>query len=186
MTKRTTDHTVTAGEQVASNNKTKESKPLILIAGDSIITDINGWMLSRTSRVKVHSFSGADTSDMHDFMKPLVKKKSSRIIVNCGTNDLASNQVQNIAMNIKNLENIDRTVSGLTLIRDDGLASKAAQLNTKLRSLLGKGIDFIEHNNVEKGHLNGSRLHLNKRGNGRLAFNFIQYIKNLRAKKQGS
>ena len=59
-------------------------------------------------------------------------------------------------------------------------------MNSKLRSLLGKDIDFIEHNNVEKGHLNGSRLHLSKRGTGRLAFNFIQYIKNLRAEKQGS
>ena len=148
-------------------------------------------MLSRTSRVKVHSFSGADTSDMHDFLKPLIKKKPSRIIVHCGTNDLASNQVENIAMNIKNLANtiksngIDCTVSGLTL-RDDGLASKASQVNSKLRSLLGKDIDLIERNNVEKGHLNGSRLHLNRRGTGRLAFNFIQYIKNLRAKKQGS
>ena len=128
---------------------------------------------------------------MHDFLKPLIKKKPSRIIVHCGTNDLASNQVENIAMNIKNLANtikssgIDCTVSELTL-RDDGLASKASQVNSKLRSLLGKDIDFIEHNNVEKGHLNGSRLHLNRRGTGRLAFNFIQYIKNLRAKKQGS
>ena len=58
-------------------------------------------MLSRTSRVKVHSFSDADTSDMHDFLKPLINKKLSRIIVHCGTNDLASNQVENIAMNIK-------------------------------------------------------------------------------------
>ena len=120
---------------------------------------------------------------MHDFLKPLIKKKPSRIIVHCGTNDLANNQVENIAMNIKNLANT--TISGLTL-RDDGLASKASQVNSKLRSLLGKDIDFIEHNNIEKGHLNGSRLHLSRRGTGRLAFNFIHYIKDLRAKKQGS
>ena len=106
--------------------------------------------------MKVHSFSGADKSDMHDFLKPLIKKKPSRINVHCGTNDLASNQVENIAMNIKNLANaitssgIDCTVSGLTL-RDDSLASKAAQVNSKLGSLLGKDIDFIEHNSVEKG-----------------------------------
>ena len=85
VTKRTTEHTIAAGEQVASDNKAKESKPLILIAGDSIIKDINGWMLSRTSRVKAHSFSGADTSDMHNFLKPLIKKKPSRIIVHCAT-----------------------------------------------------------------------------------------------------
>ena len=53
-TKHTTEHTISAVEQVSSDNKTKESKPLILIAGDSIIKDINGWMLSRTSRMKVH------------------------------------------------------------------------------------------------------------------------------------
>ena len=94
-------------------------------------------------------------------------------------------------MNIKDLVNtiksngIDCTVSGLTL-RNDGLASKASQVNSKFRSLLGKDIDFIEHNTVEKGHLNSSRLHLNRRGTGRLAFNFIQHIKNVRAKKQGS
>ena len=58
-------------------------------------------MLSRTSRVKVHSFSGVGTSDMHDFLKPLIKKKQSRIIVHCGRNDLASNQVENISLNIK-------------------------------------------------------------------------------------
>ena len=80
---------------------------------------------------------------------------------------------------------IDCTVSGL-MVRDDGLASKATQVNSKLRSLLGKDIDFVEHNNIEKGHLNVSRLHLNRRGTGRLAFNFIQCIENLRAKKQGS
>ena len=101
VAKRTTEHTTAAGEQVASDNKAKESKLLILIVGDSIIKDINGWMLPRASRVKVHSFSGADTSNMHDFLEPLIKKKPSRIIVYCGTNDLASNQVENIAMNIK-------------------------------------------------------------------------------------
>ena len=54
--------------------------------------------------VKVHSFSGAYTSDMHDFLKPFIKKKPSRIIVHCGTKDLVSNQVENIAMNIKTLQ----------------------------------------------------------------------------------
>ena len=116
--------------------------------------------------MKVHSFSGADTSDTHDFLKTLIKKKPSRIYVHCGTNDLASNQVENTAMNIKDFANtitsngIDCTVSGLTL-RDDSLVSKASQVNSQLRSLSGKDIDFMEHNNVEKGHLNSSRLHLN-------------------------
>ena len=137
------------------------------------------------------TLSGADTSNMHDFLKPLIKKKPSRIIVHCGTNDLAINQVENIPMNIRDFANtitsngIDCTVSALTL-KDDSLAPKASQVNSQLRSLLGKDIDFIEHNNVEKGHLNSSRLHLNGRGTGRPAFNFIQYIKNLKSRRQVS
>ena len=105
-------------------------------------------MLSRTSRVKVYSFSGADTSDMHDFLKPLIKKKLSRIIAHCGTNNLASKQVQNIMMSIKDLANtitsggIDCTVSGL-MVKDDGLAYT---------------------------------LHLNKQGTGRLAFNLFNIL----------
>ena len=49
-TKRTTEHTTAAVEKVSSD-KAKESTSLILIAGDSIIKDVNGWTLSRTSRV---------------------------------------------------------------------------------------------------------------------------------------
>ena len=42
VTKLTTEHTIPAVEQVSSDNKVKESKPLVLIAEDSIIKDING------------------------------------------------------------------------------------------------------------------------------------------------
>ena len=42
LAKRTTEHTIPAVEQVSSDNKAKESKPSVLIAGDSIIKDING------------------------------------------------------------------------------------------------------------------------------------------------
>ena len=46
--------------------------------------------------------------------------------------------------------------------------------------ILGKDIKIIEHANIEIEHLNYSKLHLNKRGTGRLAYNFIQHIKDTR------
>ena len=74
--KRTTEYTAAAAEKVSSDNKAKESKPLVIIAGDSIIKDVNGWMLSGTSRVKVYSFSGADTSDMHEFLETTYQEET--------------------------------------------------------------------------------------------------------------
>ena len=54
---------------VSSNNK-----PTIVIAGDSIIKDIKGWLMTRNKRVKISSFPGANTEDMKDFLTPLLRK----------------------------------------------------------------------------------------------------------------
>ena len=43
-----------------------------------------------TGRIKVYSFSGTDTEDMSDFIKPLISRKPNEIIIHCGTNDLCS------------------------------------------------------------------------------------------------
>ena len=45
------------------NNSTQqtdnvEKKPLIIVAGDSMVKGLNGWMMSRKNNVKVHSFRG--------------------------------------------------------------------------------------------------------------------------------
>ena len=52
----------------------KRDKPLVIVAGDSMLRDINGWMMSRSNKVKIHSFSGANTSDMTHFLQSLIKK----------------------------------------------------------------------------------------------------------------
>ena len=72
----------------------KKSKPVIVIAGDSMVKNINGWMLSRAENVKVHSFSGADSNNMMDFSKPVFRKNPTRIILHYGTNDLGRHILQ--------------------------------------------------------------------------------------------
>ena len=34
----------------------KRDKPLVIVAGDSMLRDINGWKMSRSNKVKVHTF----------------------------------------------------------------------------------------------------------------------------------
>ena len=39
-------------------------KPKIIVAGDSILENLHGWMMARSKSVKIHSFPGATTEDM--------------------------------------------------------------------------------------------------------------------------
>ena len=77
--------------------------------------------MSRSKRVKVHSFPGATVSDMEDYLKPLIKNRPARIILHCRTNDLNTSQPAQIAEDIRNLvnyikaEGINCTVSELVM-----------------------------------------------------------------------
>ena len=77
--------------------------------------------MSRSKRVKVHSFPGATVSDMEDYLKPLMKKRPSIVILHFGTNDLNTSQPAQVAEDIRNLvnyikaEGIDCTVSELVM-----------------------------------------------------------------------
>ena len=41
----------------------REERPLIIVAGDSIVKGLKGWLMSRTANVKVFSFFGSTTSN---------------------------------------------------------------------------------------------------------------------------
>ena len=64
--------------------------------------------------------------------------------------------------------------------------NKVIEVNEKLRDILGKDIQIIEHSNIESSHLNNSSIHLNKKGDGKLAYNLIQDIKTYRGKESYS
>ena len=84
-------------------------------------------------------------------------------------------------MNRIKLHGIQCSVSEI-ITRGGQLEKNVAEVNKKLKNSLGKDIKIIEHANIEIEHLNYSKLHLNKRGTGRLAYNFIQHIKDTRKK----
>ena len=66
------------------------------------------------------------------------------------------------------------------LKRSDELRHKAIKVNKLLKTVLVElDVQFIEHNNINKYHLNKSGLHLSARGDAALARNLIQFINNL-------
>ena len=62
----------------------------IIIAGDSILKNLQGNKMSKNSRVKVSSFPGCTTLDMKDHVKPLLRRNPDEIIIHVGTNSLRS------------------------------------------------------------------------------------------------
>ena len=56
--------------------------------------------MSRAKRVKIYSFSDATSTEMKHFIKPLVQRKLSEIILHVGTNDVDIHSAEEVADNI--------------------------------------------------------------------------------------
>ena len=134
------------------------------------------------NNVKIDCFSGSTTEDMTDFVKPLLTKNPGHFIFHVGTNDLSCNSPDKIVDSINFLveivssKGVGCSVSNLT-VRKDRLSEKAIEVNRLLKDSIGGKICIIENTNLNESHLNGSGLHLNRRGSVALARNMINCIK---------
>ncbi|XP_048577070.1 uncharacterized protein LOC125559126 [Nematostella vectensis] len=126
----------------------------VVIAGDSIINFVKGRELSDASkRVTVKSFSGATVEDMHDYVKPILKKNPDTLVLHIGTNDLRNSEPQEVANAITDLarkieteatHEVNIAVSGLTTRSDSsdlanrvrGSFSRAGELWTQVTKKL--------------------------------------------------
>ena len=73
---------------------------------------------------------------------------------------------------------IQCVVSEITY-RDDDLWRKAKEENRMMRNDLPSDVKIIGNTNISEKHLNSSGLHLNQRGSGALALNYITYIRSI-------
>ena len=75
-----------------------------LIAGDSILNGIDERKLSKRRNVKVRNFPGATTADMKDYLKPLLRKKRTNVILHVGTNDSVNHDEGTITNDLLDLK----------------------------------------------------------------------------------
>ena len=149
--------------------------------------NLNVWMMSRRKAVKIHSFSGSIVQELDLFIKPLLARTLHHVIVLIGTNDILDKSMtaDTIADRItqigKRIEDhgIKYIISELVTRNDvSTYNNKVKSVNNKLREITAKTkIGFVEQSNIGYEHLNFGGLHLNKRGDGALALNFIHYIR---------
>ena len=55
-----------AGKDQKSRSKSRKAR--IFIAGDSMVRELTGWLMSINKSVKVYSFSGATADDMERYL----------------------------------------------------------------------------------------------------------------------
>ena len=123
---------------------------------------------------------------MLDYVRPPLRENPDHIIIHIGTNDLVSNTpagkvaelIIDLATTLKS-DSCSATISSIT-VRNDKHRNKVAQVNRSLKRLCQENnFELINHENtVTERHLNGSKLHLNKRGKTILSNNFTEAISN--------
>ena len=177
-------------EKKQKNKFEKESnpKPKVIVAGDSIVKNVQGWELSSkkdVKDVKVHEFSGAKIADMNHHLVPLLERKPDGVILHIGTSDIGVSKEENaqIADELIKLTrkvtnaNIRCTVSLLTR-RNDRFKAQVDRVNSIIRDKLKDvtKIKVIEHEQIKHSDLNRRGLHLTKSGTAKLAKNFMKHI----------
>ena len=172
----------------STKNGNKNVKKNLLIVGDSIIRDIEGWRMKKRMKsfVSVKSISGASSKAMvHHVRGCLTDLTPDRVILHCGTNSLKeeknleiiADDIINLAVSIKS-EVEEVYVSELT-IRNDNLNEKRKKVNEMLRTKCKeKDLLNIQHDNITLNMLNSKGLHLNEYGSTRLANNFCFNVSN--------
>ena len=158
-------------------------KGTTLITGSSIIMGLEENRL-RKFKAKVRPFPGALVDDMYDYLAPLLKKKPSNVIIHIGSNDAPSKSANEIANEIRCLTSfIEQKVPDVNIfiscpvIRLDN--KKANNTLRELAILLKSAGKTVCNDNVDPSCLGRKGLHLNLKGSGRLAINFISLMRRL-------
>ena len=121
---------------------------------------------------------------MYDFLAPLLKKKPTNIILHIGSNDATNKSYGEIINEINNLKSYIEKILPETkvylscpVVRTDN--TRANLTLRKVDSYL-KSLPFIVKNdNVDTTCLGKRGLHLNAKGSGRLAINYISLMRRL-------
>ena len=169
----------------STNNQGAWPKNTVLIAGDCMLLNIHESTLSRRYHTKVRCFKGSTIADLHDYLKPLIKKKPAKIILMVGTNDLANLSAAEMTKSIKALcDWILSSIPDCNIIvseivrREDKmfLNGKISEFNRALKAM---NLDILRQQNITSTHLGKKGLHLNFQGIRQLAKNIIEKLRTI-------
>ena len=159
-------------------------KGTTLVVGDSMIQGLEENKLKRYN-AKIRSFPGSTIDDLYDYIKPLLKKKPTNVIIHCGTNDAQNksagmilNELNNLKVHIEEVNPGTNVFFSSPIIRkDDVTLDKKLQ---EVASYLDQNYEkVVTSRNIDYTCLGRKGLHLNPKDSGRLAINLISLMKRL-------
>ena len=169
-------------EPKMTNKQHNWKKDIILVIGNSMLSDLHEYKMSRRKTIKVRIFPGATINDMKFFAALMLKKKPDKVIIHVGTNDAPHFTPDEMFKNMKELRLlIQKMVPSAKIILSSPVIrvdkANADINNKKFISLLNStNWDCIHHENIDESHLNEYDLHINRTGSINLAKNLISGI----------
>ena len=157
----------------------------VLIAGDSMISGLDGTRMSYRRKVLVKSDGGCNIQELQHHLDAWLPKRPSTVILHIGTNESpskTSNQIYNELLDLKKWiasKSRARVIFSIPICRfDDAKATLTVkQLQGKL--LKSGELEVIDNSNIGSDLLGRKKLHFNFRGTKQLAVNIIQKLKSL-------
>ena len=149
----------------------------VLIIGDSMLNGIEEERLKKF-KAKVVPCPGATIKDIYKRITPLLKKAPAKIIIHVGTNDTPFKPSQEVVKELSLLQKyIENNLPGGKVL----LSSPIMRIDNKLANGTIKEINIaleslpniILNNKIDAFCLGRKGLHLNRKGSGKLATNFI-------------
>ena len=153
-----------------TNKQQSWKKGTTLIMGDSILSGLLEYKMSRGKAIKVQTFPDAAINDMKFFVAPLPMKKPDKVISRVGINDAPHFTPDEMFENMKELRLlIQKMVPAAKVIISSPVirVNKAHSdiNNKKFISLLNStDRDCIHHENIYESHLNEYGLLINRGG----------------------
>ncbi len=152
---------------------------------NSILNNIQEDRLGKKRKVKVRAFPGATIEDMYDYLTPLLKKEPSNVILHAGSNNSTSEDAQTILDKLLTLKwhiqviapNAGVFISTPVLRMDNPRAGFV--LRQVADRLLSLNINCVDNDGIDASCVGQAGLHLNRRGAGKLAINFIRLMQRL-------
>ena len=154
-----------------------------LIAGDSILNNVQENRIGRSRCVKVRAFPGAKIEDMYDYLTPLLKKGPDTIILHVGSNNSTSEDASAIVDKLLILKQHILTIlpncviclSTPTIRFDNPRAGFILRQVTDMLKQLN--IEIVDNDEINASLVGKAGLHLNMKGAGKLATNYINKMK---------
>ena len=120
---------------------------------------------------------------MYDYLKPLLSKMPTNIILHVGTNDAPTKSGSTMFEELGNLKKFINHVlpDANVYLSTPTIRVDNQKANYALRDLTSKmkasSFNIIDNSNVVSEGVGKKGLHLNDKGSGRLALNFINLMK---------